>query len=281
MAIEHLIHLSMEEALSRLQPGREPNGSLSSADHASSRDWDLSTGFNAAVELAEGGWREKIPEVERCLSMVQRLVRESWSTQLDVAGECVDIGAYLEGEPECMLNYVVPDTKSVRIIASISARCSADAPRLFNRGIAIAAAVYALQCSGVPVSLAVGEWVSDENSGSNRSIHETLVEVNPFGDYIDAGRLAFWLAHPAALRRCFFRFQEQQPENIRRYYGFLSSGGYGYPLDPPPIENDGVATAFIPFPETTALEDYETPQVAFRTIKKILAKQGIELSVTE
>ena len=271
----HTLDLTMEEAIERLQPGRRPErNDLASVNNSSGREWDLNTPFEKAAELAEFGWREHIADVEAYLHKVKDVLRESWGTELDVCGEAVDIGAFLEGVPECMLSFSVPQTKAVRIVAAITARCDADAPRLLNRGIAIAAAVYALQCTGTPVSLVVGDWVSE---GSNR--FRNTVEVNPYGDYIDAGRIAFWLAHPAALRRCMFRFQEQEPDNVRRTFGFHSGGGYGKPTDPPPNSEELEGVVYIPFPETSGLSAYETPERAFKTIAEILASKGVTLNV--
>ncbi|MEY4702053.1 MAG: phage Whirlwind [Pseudomonadota bacterium] len=269
------IDLTMEEAIARLRPDQRPQrDDLASANSSSRIDWDLNTPFDRAAELAEFGWRERVGDVEAYLSEIKDVLRESWATELDVTGEAVDIGAFLEGVPECMLSFSVPQTQAVRIVASISARCSADAPRLLNRGIAIAAVVYALQCSGTPVSLAVGDWVS----GHGQTFRNT-VEVNPYGDYIDAGRLAFWLGHPAALRRCMFRYQEQEPDHVRQTFGFHSGGGYGTPTDPS-SESEGMeGVVYIPFPETSRLSDYETPERAFRTIRDLLATKGITLQL--
>lgn len=271
----HADDLTMDEAISRLQPAKKPRREdLASVDNSSSMDWDLNTPFLKAAELAEFGWRERIPDIEAYLLKVKDVLNNSWETALDVSGEAVDVGAFLEGTPECMLSYTVPQTQAVRIVAGISARAGADAPRLLNRGIAIAAAVYALQCSGTPVSLTVGDWIT----GGDQLFRNT-VEVNPFGDYIDAGRLAFWLGHPAALRRCMFRFQEQQSSEIRSTFGFYSGGGYGRPTDPPEDSADLHGAVYIPFPETSDLANYATPERAFQTVRELLASKGITLNM--
>lgn len=275
MEPKYKLDLSMDEAIARLQPGSRPGrNDLASSQNSASRDWDLNTPFEKAADLAEFGWRERVDDVEAYLLQIKDVLRDSWSTELDVSGEAVDVGAFLEGTPECMLSFTVPQAKAVRIVASITARCDADAPRLLNRGIAIAAAVYALQCGGSPVSLTVGEWIT----GGGEMFRNT-VEVNPYGDYIDPGRLAFWLAHPAALRRCMFRYQEQEPEQVRRLFGFHSGGGYGRPADAPADSTDLEGAVYIPFPETSELSKYETPERAFQTIKEILAAKGIELHI--
>lgn len=266
-------HLTMSEAIDALSDGQRPGGfQLSSVENSSSMSWDLNTSFESARQLAEFGWKEKGAELEKYLAIVQQVLQENWAVSLDVSGECVDIGAYLDGEPECMMTFLSPEPRSVKIIANISARSSADAPRLLNRGIAIAAAVYTLQAGGVGVSLSVGDWV---RSGSAE--HATTIEVNPFGDYIDPARLAFWLGHPAALRRCIFRYNEQESSDIRRTFGFSSGGGYGTPVDPDKAQFKEAGVVFLPFPETSALALYETPHRAFETVRAILKEQGVDL----
>ena len=268
-------HMNLSEAIERLDSRRRPRrDDLASERNENDESWDLNTDYALAAKFAEFGWQEKADTLDNYMARIERLVDGGWSTHWDVSGECVDVGRYLAGEPECMLNFNLPRIRSVELYANISARCSADAPRLFNRGIAIASAVYALQSSGVAVSLKVGEWVDNRSN----SLHETSIEINNFAQYIDPARLAFWLAHPAALRRCIFRYNEQQPKKIRDELGFHSGGGYGRPRDSgaEKLKADGVV--YFPFPETDDLGKYQTPEKAFGTIKKLLKNQGIDLS---
>ena len=268
--------MNFTEAIERLEcPQRPARCDLSSENNSSKISWDLNTGFGHAHILAKDGWAKKSDEIQRYFSEVQRLVANKVTTSLDVAGEAVDIGAYLDGEPECMLTYNAPEVQSFKIVVNISARASADAKLLLNRGIAVASLVYALQSNAIGVSLHVGEWTSTQNRQGD--VHETLIEINSFLEYIDPGRPAFWLAHPAALRRCIFRYQEQQDDNIRYKFGFKDGGGYGYPTDPKLEAYNQERTIYIPFPETEALEHYRTPDKAFEAVWAIAAQQGIIL----
>ena len=275
-------HMDLDEALSRLQPRRRPRrDDLASENNETSNRWDLNTNFDQARELAEVGWEEKAGELDNYMNTISQLVEGGWSTHWDVAGECVDVGAFLEGEPECMLNFNLPKVKTVKMVVNLSARCSADAPRLLNRGIAVASAVYALQASGVAVSLQGAEWVSGEGRNGVRGLHETMIELNRFGQYIDPARLAFWLGHPATLRRCIFRFNEQQSPAIREQFGFETHGGYGRPEDIDQQTLNERGYVYLPFPETDDLDRYETPKRAFEEVQRILAGQGINLSRAE
>ncbi len=273
MKTTHTDNLSLDDALFRLQPNQAPNRSdMASVNNCASEGWDLNTPFDRAVYLATHGWQERVEEVEACMRLVQQLVSDSWGASHDVAGDAVDVGAFLDGTPECMISFHTPKRQSVNMVVSISASASADAPRLFNRGIAIAAAVYALQCAGTPVSLRVFESCT---SGGER--FNTSIEVNPFGNYLDPARLAFWLSHPAALRRCFFRYQEQAPTKIRETFGFHCGGGYGKPADPPKDSEEIRDSVYVPFPTTESLSLYQTPHKAFETIAAILAERGVSI----
>jgi hypothetical protein len=265
-------HLSYSEALERLN--RPAPGRCASTENNSSTSWDLNTDFDHARTLANRGWMDKAAELEGYMTSVNDLDYGGFQTSLDVTGECVDVGAYLAGEPECMMSMAVPAKRSITFVVNVSFSAACDARQLLNRGIAVAAAVYALQCNGVSVSLKVGSWVDDHNG----HVHETFIEINQYGEYISPARLAFWLAHPASLRRCIFRINEHEADDVRHRFGFYSGQGYGYPCDPPegkiPTEGDSV---FIPFPQIGDVARYDTPDVAFEEIRKILADQGIEL----
>jgi hypothetical protein len=272
--------MTLGEALRRLGPEATPPGSLSSADNYSSTSWDLNTNFPAAVALARDGWREKAEELERMMVQIRDLAPTGFSFGYDVAGECVDVGAYLAGVPECMITMEPPAVRNLSLVVNISARCSADARLLLNRGMAIASLVYSLQACAFGVSLRIAEWVSGDGNAS--SYHETMIEVNQPGEYIDPARLAYWLGHPAVLRRCIFRFNEQQPRAIRERYGFQSSSGYGTPSNPPASAFTGEGaleggSILIPFPDSDDLHHYDTPQKALQRISQIVAEQGLKV----
>ncbi len=269
--------MTLPEALLRLGDAHCPTTrDLASVENNSSASWDLNTTFNTAREYAEMGWKEKADELRDMMSRVFKYSHENTASNWDVTGECVDIGRFMTGEPECMLNHNVPEIRTTKIMVNIAAVCDADARLLFNRGIGIAAAVYALQANGITVCLHVGESVSSRSGRYDN--HETMIEVNGFDQYIDPARLAFWLSHPAALRRCIFRYNEQQNSEIRSDFGFRTYGGYGTPseMNAKQLEEDGFI--YIPFPRTASLSDYQTPESAFQAVSKLLLEQGLDLS---
>lgn len=271
------LNLTMDQALQRLESSAAPRRTdLSSVLIQSREEWDLNTTFPRAASLARDGWLTQMPNVSAYLEEVTSLIHSHALPTLDVTGESIDMGRYLDGEPECMWGHSHEPPQMVRIVCNVTAGCNADARLLANRGIAVAAAVYALQCSGVGVALVAGDWVSGK---ADRSLFETTVEVNSIGEYIDPGKLAFWISHPAALRRCFFRYQEQMPESIRENFGFYFGGGYGTPVSPPKDCDTLRGAVYLPFPDSDSLKQYTTKESALLHIRDLLKEQGVSVAV--
>jgi hypothetical protein len=272
--------LSLSEAVNRLSDKERPRrDDLASHNNASSESWDLNTSFSEASDLALVGWQEKAEELWRYVKALAPKTDTGIAERFDVSGGAVDVGRFLSGEPECMLTQTVTPLSAVKIMVNISASAGIDARLLFNRGIALAAIIHSLQSSGRSVSLSVGESV--QSSSYTQDIHNTVIELQRFGEYINPGRLAFWVAHPAALRRCIFRYNEQQDGEILRRMGFYDDGGgYGQPrdFDPSIVPQEAVA---LPHLEYSNRYRYETPERAIEHLVEEFNKQGIPINLSE
>ena len=268
---------SLSEAIERLSDAQRPKrDDLASISNQSSQSWDLNTPFSVARKMAATGWQEKAGDLWKQVAALAVKIDPGVRESFDVTGEAVDVGRYLGGEPECMFTQTITPMSAVSVMMNISARANAHAEYIFNRGIAVAAIIHALQGAGRGVALSVCESVR-QDGGS----HETFITLQEFGEYINPARLAFWAAHPAALRRCIFRYNEQQPDEIREQFEFHSSGGYGAPQDldmkklPP-------GTVYIPFPETDMLERYyTTPELALKTVIKEFQARGVNIDIVD
>ena len=270
-----VVRYTLDEAVEKLDPQNAPARSdLSSISNEASEDWDLGLGYPKAWKFVRMGWIEKAGELSRYTAGINDILEDHVDSFWDVTGESVDVGRFLSGEPECMLNFNHREDKLITFEVNISARCSVDAHHLFNRGIAVAAGVAALQARGYGVRLAVYDAVDTSNGGI--ASHKTVIEINRFGDYIDPGRIAFFIAHPGALRRLMFRLQEHESDAVRREYGFHSGGGYGYPANPrePDPTFEGECIVNIPWVEGDRLR---TPVAAFGVVEEQLKKHNISL----
>jgi hypothetical protein len=249
---------------------------LASVWDSPSQSWDPDTGFAHARERAAREWEEKAAELWKQVRSLALQVEVGVQESYDVAGGSVDISRYMSGEPECLIAPVVSNLSTVAVVVNISARANASTECLYNRGIAIAAVIHALQSSGRGVSLQVVEVVKADYS-DNR--HITDITLQEFGDYINPGRLAFWTTHPAALRRCMFRYKEQQSSELRGEFGFASGGAYGEPTDLKSTDCPQGAV-YIPFPETSDLHrHYQNPASALNQVVAEFKSRGVPVDI--
>lgn len=269
---------SLETALDRLSDAHAPKRrDLSSINEEPKSSWDLNTDFKMARNMAAEGWRDKADELWKQVQALALKVDPGVQESFDVSGEAVDVGRYLSNEPECMFAQQITPLSTVSIVLNIAASCSASATCLYNRGIAMAAVIHALQSSGRGVSLKVVEAVENYEG----SIHTTEITLQDFGDYINPGRLAFWVAHPAALRRCIFRYNEQQSDELRERFGFYARSGYGTPTGFP---KERLPEGSIYFPHITTDElhrKYGSPEAALATVVEEFKKKGVPIEISQ
>jgi probable phage protein len=195
--------------------------------------WSGTRTMDEAIELARYGWEEGRQRLRQAVGRIalDQLVgrRPIVESRLDFAGDEVDIGAYLHGEPEHMVDYQVrQDTHGKQAMmyvnASVASRVSSE--RIMQRGGALYAAIEALRTEGYSLGLTMVD-----STKNNRFSHYTEYQipvVQP-GEYLDIDTAAFCLAHPAFLRRGVFALNEHESNDIRYAMGFMVGGGYGEP----------------------------------------------------
>lgn len=270
------VRYTLDQAIEKLAPENKPaRDDLDSLKNEAQESWDLGLGYPKSFQHARFGWVERASDLLRYSVAVSELHDASVSSRWDFSGDMVDVGRLLSGEPECMLQFYNRDPKLITLEVNISARAKVDATHLFNRGVAVAGAIMALQSQGFSVRLAVYDAVSETNSGL--ATHKTVVQISDYGEYMDPGRIAFFVAHPAALRRAIFRLNEHEPLAVRQQFGFYSSGGYGYPGNPPAETpaSEGDIVVDIPWVEGERLR---TPRSAFQVVAEKLQEYGVSLT---
>lgn len=196
--------------------------------------WSGTRTMDEAIELARYGWEEGRQRLRQVVGRVaiDQLVgrRPIVESRLDFAGDEVDIGAYLHGEPEHMVDYQVrQDTHGKQAMmyvnASMSSRVSSE--RIMQRGGALYAAIEALRTEGYSLGLTMVE--STQNNSFSHYAEYQIPVVRP-GEYLDIDTAAFCLAHPAFLRRGVFALNEHESNDLRYSMGFMAGQGYGEPI---------------------------------------------------
>jgi hypothetical protein len=144
----------------------------------------------------------------------------------DVEGDAVDVGAFLAGEPECMVSM----RRSVRqapVLRIGVERCidgGTDEREIRAVGATVASVVEALRLNGVPSEV----WsITTLGASSGGDGVQYAIRAQRAGDMVDSDLLAFWLAHPGTLRRIVFAMMEREDGDFRRRYSVGRSGSYG------------------------------------------------------
>lgn len=267
-------HYTLREALKLLDPKNAPadTSDLASLKTSSGPTWDFNTGYEKAFHLAQVGWQEKAAILRADTLKFAASEAKPPNTYYDVSGASVDIGLFLDGEPECMLNFDEEQvSKSVRIWVMISAQCHLSATVLYNRGLAISSLIYSLMTAGHSISLDVINAVS---GSSESNIHINQITVSTFGEFLEPAKIAFWIAHPAALRRCIFRLNEHSSDTERSEFGFYDARGYGFPCDLPEKE---IPQGVIYIPVIQESHKFGSKDDARKTVIGIAEKVGFQI----
>ncbi|MDT0270488.1 hypothetical protein RM844_29875 [Streptomyces sp. DSM 44915] len=184
------------------------------------RDGWAGSGFQESLRLATDGWAQALPETDVSIAALrERTGRRVRTTVLeprwDVTGSEVDVGAFLAGVPECMVD-AVPQQVTTRgrvVTLLVPAVCGHQVPtdHIRHRGLALAAFCSAIVTAGHSVEVWSG-WGTNLPDGRIAAVARVVSPAEP----LDLGRLIFAMAHPAMLRRLWFAVWETEPEPFVR-----------------------------------------------------------------
>lgn len=179
---------------------------------AEPKPWSGYVTMREALNLARHGWTEENQEAmaiaEDAVSVLERDgVMQSFNQPVwDVTGAQVDVGAYLAGTPECMIDYPVNPAKgkvpTVTIVKSFTFLSTMDDEEMRVHGRLVVALCLALERLGVPVEIWADRPLNNANTHNGRYYQRILLKAGD--DYLDAGQLQFALIHPAMLRKLGF-----------------------------------------------------------------------------
>lgn len=203
------------------RPESSESGSESFTGSASLKD---------AADLAIKGWDECRPQVDALLSDLQdrinNVMSDHYVVQHDVSGADVDMGMFMAGEPECMMQFVSePQARMgrvVKVLVNGVTNASTDPNNIIKRGVSVLALVNTLHLMGVGIEL----WFESCITGTDRKAYSTCVKLHDSSQPLDIDNVMFALAHPSMLRRLVFSVQEQSKfqmqQNAHRGSGYGS-----------------------------------------------------------
>ncbi|RZQ59722.1 hypothetical protein EWH70_32775 [Amycolatopsis suaedae] len=219
--------LSWQEFLDAV--AREPVIDNGSGRAERDDDW-AGAGWDEARRLAVDGWHVPLEGAGITVGLLREraglgaevtMLEPHW----DVTGAEVDIGAYLAGVPECMVD-AVPRRTSTRgrvVTFLIPGTYSHRVPHewIINRGLALATLCAAIIEAGHSVEI----WSGWACKLGRRRVTATARVISA-GEPLDVGRLIFAAAHPAMLRRLWFSVWDGWHADSATE---LADGTYGQP----------------------------------------------------
>jgi hypothetical protein len=205
---KQVIFPTLSDLLSTLD-GKTP--AYKSRDDAS---WSGTATLQEAVDIARHGWTHGRETVDAILGTLESSLQQVAHDMVmhmthDVVGAYPDMGRFMEGEPECMVQFVPQaDTTSgqvTRLLIDNGACAKYTADWMTRRAGAVTALVQALTMVGKSVEVWVASPVKIDGL-----VHDTVVCVHQAGMPVNVDAIAFCLGHPAMLRRIMFECRQDR-----------------------------------------------------------------------
>jgi hypothetical protein len=182
-------------------------------------DWFGSASIEETVELSRHGWPEGLKKAQEITAEIENnlfSMLKKRTSEYHYAGGVPDVGVFLANDPECFLSFKDKEEKGVgklvRFVVNLTASGGYSSDQLMMRGIAILAAVDALEHQGR--SCEVVAFTAASNGASHWEIE---IPLKRQGEQADMERIAFAIANPSFYRRLVFNA-----------WDIIEYPGYGY-----------------------------------------------------
>lgn len=185
-----------------------------------------SNNFQEGLELAKYGWKDsfKMVELSNNLDKLIPVSQFKETFVYDVSGSYPDVGKYLTGEPENMVEFITEeDEKKISVIINGGVSWSIDQKIQFNKGAAIVSLVSKLEDLGYRVEVTL--LYCSESMVSDNLRHDLFIKIKEYHEQIDIDRFAFIFCNVAFNRRIKFSVNECLP--IAKEMGYYKKGAYG------------------------------------------------------
>jgi hypothetical protein len=270
--------------------GERPDGSGDSSVTGSNREeWTMGASFKKAIKLARGGWAEGAARFIDGMSAIDATGTADKSRMYrDVAGASPCVGAAVSGHPLSMYRRRREPvaTRTLAVYVDCTAPASCDAEYMCNRGIAIASWIDAMESSGVRVELTLTHTSTDSPKATQdgaygradadaqpTNVHVVETVLKGAGEALDVDRVAFFLGHPATLRRLMFAVSESDNNAAGDGWAKQSRYGYGMPSLYRAAAADVAAGCVVLQGITRDAGDYHSIEAARDRVNRDIEKQ--------
>lgn len=242
------------------------------------RDSNLKN-FSDAVKLAENGWPEGVEKARKYSEAIFEKISsfiEKPKFFHDFEGIEIDMGEYIKGVPECMINFeMTVDTalihsKHIRFVYNCTASAGISPESMIARGSVAVALINLLEFAGNRVQLDIIETTTVRSRLLKHNIHLKRLDQN-----LDLASVAYAVAHPSMLRSLIFASTENLPRLSDANF-FIGGGGYGMPCEPKTEDEKGeIYFGKMLFNDP----NWNDPATAQKYIIEELQRQGVKINL--
>jgi hypothetical protein len=185
--------------------------------------------WDETVEALLYGWPQgakSVLDISEVITKQLGETEESYAIEYDVTGEYIDMGRYVIGEPECCASAIRDNRLKPVVNITVNLCVVSYTPQevIERRGGVIMSLIGQLRKHHI-VNVYIYEYATGFHSPAHPRHASFFVGfgMNTANDY-SRDLLAFYLAHPGALRRICFSIEEKMFKAPN-----LNSCGYGHP----------------------------------------------------
>lgn len=202
--------------------------------------WSKTTSFQHALKLAKEGWQEGLSKMQSLSvelgKISSKIMKQTYKN--DLVGAWIDIGAFVSGQPDCMVttqNEEVTGSgvkKLIKVVLNVSITNGVSSEVVAIRGACAYALVQALEIAGYNVEVIVVN--SARKIVKKNGIEKKFTLSFPLKlaqETLEFDRLAFIMGNPSMNRRLCFSIKERLQSEVVQSIGFHSSSGYGTSTD--------------------------------------------------
>lgn len=190
-----------------------------------------------AVSLARNGWTEGLSKLNYRLENTDEVIRDiknKFNTFNSVSGAYVDVSRYIEGEPECMVEFEnAVENSFATIYVSGSVNASVETSEIIERGKKVMEVIDALEQNNIRTKV-IMIFAANSSRGffGDTSVTDIqFITIKTHRDRLDLESLNFAICHPSFFRRLLFAVKERASTRWRETMGIVDGGGYGRSCD--------------------------------------------------
>lgn len=234
-------------------------------------DWYQTETYEQATDYFRGGWSYGSQVLSEALGVISdgkdSGIFESACLENDVTGAVCDVGAFVTGDPECMLTVEAPKQENVVTICVNTVQPgSVSGEQMLWRGAAIIALIQALESRGHRTRL-----ICFDIAPTRKRWAGWVLGLKEPGERLNINTIAYALANPSMMRRHSFRWAE----TVAYDWQVKDAEGYGAIAELSQVEGMGTLTDDIDFQVERFMGLGDSPEEAHENLMSHAREVGL------